>query len=115
MQTVSKEIIPGVDKAPDQDKPTMNNAAAYIREKNSFTYSPVPRSFDELIVSTKLTLLDNVYRLLKRQPNVDLLNSLEEESMEYRRANQKCEPHLVTKAELDERILKIEQEFLRLA
>jgi hypothetical protein len=112
MQVVSKEIIPGVDKAPDQDKPTMNNAAAYIREKNSFTYSPVPRSFDELIVSTKLTLLDNAYRLLKKQPNVSLLNSLEEESMEYRKANQKQEPHLVTKAELDERIVRIEREFL---
>ena len=113
MQVVSKDLIAGFDKMPGQDKPQLNNAAAYIREKNSFSYSPVPRSFDELVILTKLTLLDDSYKLLKRQPNADLINILEEEAMSYRKTNKKQQPHLVTKAELEARINRLEKEFFK--
>ena len=67
---------------------------------------------DVFPTSTKLALLDNTYRLLKRQPNMDLLNALEEEAISFRRANQREQPHLITKAELEARINALEKEYL---
>ncbi len=114
MQVVSREIIKSLDQMPGQDKPSLNNAAAYIREKNSFSYFPVPRTFDELMAVTKLSLLDNSYNLLKKQPNVSLMSSLEQNLARFREESRKGNREIITKAELEDRISRTEKDFLAL-
>jgi hypothetical protein len=99
MQVASDVPIAGQDTAPGEQQ-RMHNAAAYIREKNSFTYAPLPKSFEELTAVTKLTLLSHAYTLLGRQPDQALLASLEEE-VTRNRQHGKRKP---TTAELEERI-----------
>jgi hypothetical protein len=101
MQTVSRDTIKALDQMPGQTEPQLNNAAAYVREKNSFTYAPIPRTFEELMATTKLTILDHAYKLLNKEPNTDLLGSLEEQVISWRRNR----PHqIITVAELDHMI-----------
>jgi hypothetical protein len=90
----------------------VNNAAAHIRQKNSFTYSPVPRTFDELAAVTKLTLLNHAYTLLGKEPNTGLLASLEEDVSTLRRRGRSAS--LLTTAELEDRIATAKGQFLSL-
>jgi hypothetical protein len=110
MQTATVMPIRGVDHAPEEPKERMHNAAAYIREKNSFSYTPLPRSYEALLASTKLTLLSHAYTLLEHAPNPSLLTALEDEFLaEHRRG-----PTMMTVGELEQRISRAKDDFSRL-
>jgi hypothetical protein len=112
IQTVSKQIVPGSEKMSGLDKNQMNNAAAFIREKNSFNYNPIPRSFEELSLLTRLCVLDNSYKLLKWDSNKDALSNLENKLNDFRKNNKI--PSQITKDELEYRIIIARNEYLNL-
>ncbi|HIH24052.1 TPA: hypothetical protein HA251_03400 [Candidatus Woesearchaeota archaeon] len=115
MQTVSTTPIPAYDCAPGQDTPQLNNAAAYVREKNSFTYTPVPRSFDELSAITQLTLVDQACRLLKRAPDVAFMESLDDSVVAMRKRGRSQPAVPVSIEELEIRIGDAQQRYLSLS
>lgn len=110
MQTVSSEVIPGKDKVMPSDPLQLNNAAAYIREKNSFTYTPVVRSFDELSFITQLTVLHNAYKILGLPENFSVLQGLEHAAINSKNDSRK----VPTKADLDKRIDSAISEYSRI-
>ncbi len=115
IQTVSKKLIPGAEQMPGSETLQLNNAAAFIREKNSFTYNPIPKSYEELSLLTRLCVLDNSYKLLKWDvwtPEVVALSRLEDELIDVRKQNK--EPQQITKAELEYKIEKARDEYLNL-
>jgi hypothetical protein len=63
IQTATDNIVPGTEVMTGSDKAVLNNAAAYIREKNSFQYNSIPRNFEELSAITRAAVLNNSYNI----------------------------------------------------
>jgi len=110
IQIVSKELVPGFDIPPGKDKPQLGNAAAYVREKNSF-YGNVPRTYDELMATTKFLILNAAYKVSNREPDQKALSYLECKISDAHKDWQKGNNHIITIPEVDERILAAVKEY----
>lgn len=114
IQVISEKAVPAYEQISEGEESQLINAAAFIRKKNSFSFSPIPKTYDELIATTQFVLLEDVYDILKKEPNKKLLAGLEDKILKAQELYQKKRPGIITLEELDDRINCAIQEYLSL-
>ncbi len=114
LQVAADRHIPAFDQAPGQTAPQLNNAASFVREKNSFGYAPIPRSFDTLVALTSLALLDGAQRCIGIVPDPLRRQALEDRALGLLRADAAGRRMFAHRDDIEKRITVAAQQYSRL-